>query len=129
MRAARYRGAAIAGSIALALLASFQPARAEPLRVAVASASAGADPYNGKPMVFIRLTDESSRSFAKFSAAHVGQMIDTRIDGKSVMKPIIREPIAGGNLWVTIDSAEEARRIADTLSRGTAKLEVEAVSQ
>ena len=74
----------------------------------------------------IRLAD--SQSFAAFSAAHVGQIIDMRIDGTSVLKSVIREPIVGGNLQVTVDNIETARRLAGSLSGGTAKLEVEAVS-
>jgi preprotein translocase subunit SecD len=127
MRAARLRGAALAGAVGLVLLSSSYAA-AEPLRLVAAAASVAFDARTGKPVLTIRLADESKQSFAAFSQAHVGQMIDTRIDGKTVLKPVMREPIPGGSLQVTMDSVEEARRLADRLSSGATALEVEAVS-
>jgi hypothetical protein len=50
-----------------------------------------------------------------------------RIEGKSLMKPVLREPIIGGVVQITMDSIEETRRLADRLSNGT-KLEIDAVS-
>jgi preprotein translocase subunit SecD len=126
MRAARLRGIALAGAVALAFLFPCL-AIAEPLQVVVATAAAGIDAHTGKPILTVRLTDEGGKSFAAFSRAHLGQATDMRIDGKSLMKPVIREPIVGGVLEITMDSIEETRRLADRLSNGTT-LEIEAIS-
>jgi preprotein translocase subunit SecD len=126
--AARVRGAIFAGVTVLAILSSSCFASAEPLQVTAISASAETDARSGRPVLNIRLADESRKSFSAFSQDHVGLSIDMRIDGKNVVKTVIREPITGGVFHVTMDSIEEARRAADQLSRGDAKLEMEAAS-
>jgi preprotein translocase subunit SecD len=126
MCAARLRGLALASAVALAFLFPCG-AIAEPLQVVVASAAAAIDARTGKPILTVRLTDEGRKSFGAFSQAHLGQAIDTRIEGKSLMKPVIREPIVGGVLQITMDSIEETRRLADRLSNGTTTLELEAI--
>src|SRR5580692_5291586 len=127
MRAARLRGLVLASVVALAFLFPCG-AIAEPLRVVVASAAAAIDAHTGKPILTVRLTDEGRKSVAAFSQAHLGQAIDMRIEGKSLMKPVIREPIAGGVFQITMDNIEETRRLADRLSNGTPTLEIEAIS-
>ncbi len=79
-------------------------------------------------MVDIRLTDDSRRLFADFTQTNLGQMIDLRIDGKSVNKPVVREPITGGVVQINVDKPGEAERLAARLNNRTAILEVEAVS-
>jgi preprotein translocase subunit SecD len=86
------------------------------------------DPFGtDRPIVNIRLSDDSRKAFAAFSAAQVGYPVDFRIDGKSLMKPVIREPITGGSFHVTMNSLEEARQLADRISQGPVKLEVEPI--
>jgi preprotein translocase subunit SecD len=128
MRAARLRGAAHAGVVILTLAFSAYGAAAEPLQLAIASASAGLVRNSGEALVDIRLTDDSQRRFADFTKANVGHMIDLRIDGKSVNKPVVREPITGGGVQLLIGKPGEAEPLAARLSNQTATLEVEAVS-
>ena len=78
-------------------------------------------------MVDIRLTDDSRRALADFTRANLGQKIDLRIDGDSLIKPIVREPITGGVVQIPIDNPAEAARLAVRLNNRTAVLEVEAV--
>jgi preprotein translocase subunit SecD len=127
MRAAQVRGVACASVIILSLACSADGAVAEPLRLAVVSASAGIVRTSGEVVVEVRLADDSRRLFANFTQTNLGQMIDVRIDGKSVSKPVVREPITAGVVPITIGEAEEARRLATRLSDRTATLEVEAV--
>jgi preprotein translocase subunit SecD len=127
MCAARFRGAAHAGVVILSLALPTGEAAAEPLQLGIASASAGIDQRNGQAVVDIRLTDESRQRFAAFTLANLGQMIDLRIDGKSAIKPIVREPIAGGMVQITIDNPGEAERLAARLNDRTATLEVDSV--
>jgi len=127
MRAARLRGIAVTSAIALAFLFPCGVI-AEPLQVVVSSAAAAIDAHTGKPILTVRLTDEGRKSIRAFSEAHLGQATDMRIGGKSLMKPVIREPIFGGEFQITMDSLEEARRLAERLSNGTPTLEIEAIS-
>jgi preprotein translocase subunit SecD len=126
-RAARFRGAFFANVAALVLTFSCPIALAEPLQITVVSASAGTDTRSGRPALNIRLADESRKPFAALSETHVGHPVEMRIDGKSVAKPVMREPITGGVLQITMDSMEEARQLADKLSHGS-RVEVEAPS-
>jgi len=126
--AARFRDAIFASVTALALLFSPCIALAEPLQVTVVSASAGTDAHNGRPILNVRLADESRKAFATYSEAHVGFPVEMRIDGKSVAKPVMREPITGGVFQISMDSMERARQLADQLSHGSVRLEVEATS-
>ena len=126
MPSARCRGMALASAVLFsAALSSFEAA-AEPLRLGVVSASAGFD-QSGQAVVGIRLTDDSRRQFADFTLKNLGQPIDVRIDGKSMIKPVVREPITGGNIQISIDRAEEAGPLAARLNNQTATVEVEAV--
>jgi preprotein translocase subunit SecD len=100
---------------------------AEPLELTAVSASAETDSRSGGPIVIVRLSDGGRKAFAAFSTSHLGFPIDFRIDGKSLMKPVIREPITGGVLHVPMNSLEEARQLAGRISQGPVKLEVEPV--
>jgi preprotein translocase subunit SecD len=103
------------------------PALAEPLTLEVTEASAAYDARNNFPLVTFRLAETSRKAFADFSAAHVGEKIDIRIDGKSVMKTVIREPITGGVGQIIASSPDEARQLADRLASKAARLDVEPV--
>jgi preprotein translocase subunit SecD len=127
MPAARCRGMALASAVLFS--AAFSPfeAVAEPLRLGVVSASASFDQRSGQAVVGVRLTDDSRRQFADFTVKNLGQAIDVRIDGKSVIKPVVREPITGGVLHISVDRAEDAGPLAARLTNQTAAVEVEAV--
>jgi preprotein translocase subunit SecD len=102
---------------------------AEQLQVTVASASAATDARSGRPILSIRLADESRKAPAAFSETHLGHPVEMRIDGKSMIKAVIREPLTGGVFQVNTVSIEDARRLADKLSHGPARVEFEAASQ
>lgn len=102
---------------------------AEPLQVTVASASAGTDSHSGRPILNIRLADESRKALAVFSQTHLGYPIEMRIDGKSMIKAVVREPLTGGVFQISTDTIDEARRLADRLSHGPVRVEFEAASQ
>jgi preprotein translocase subunit SecD len=123
--AARLRGVIFASVAALALLCS--PCIAETLQVTVVSASAGTEEHSGRPILNIRLADESRNPLAAFSQTHVGYPVDMRLGGKTVLKPVLREPITGGVFQTTIGSMEKARLLAERLSAGPTVLELEVV--
>ena len=91
----------------------------------VVEASVAYDTRNNQPMVAFRMSEGSRKAFADFSARHVGEKIDIRIDGKSVMKTVIREPITGGVGQIIAPNPDEARQLAARLSSKAAKLDIE----
>jgi preprotein translocase subunit SecD len=114
---------------ALSVLA-ITTAVAEPLQIGVVSAKQTYDPRNDQPVVFFTMTSSSARAFAELTAKNVGRKLAVSIDGRVVMKPIIREPILGGALQISGNfSVEEAREIAARLASGAAKMEMEIVPE
>jgi preprotein translocase subunit SecD len=103
-------------------------ATAAPLVLEVTRATAGSDQRTNEPIISITLSEASKRAFGELTAANVGAAMELRIDGKAVMKPIIRDPILGGMVQISGGfTASEARDIAQRLSAGSAKIEVEIV--
>jgi preprotein translocase subunit SecD len=109
------------------LVVLMSPALAEPVTIEVTKASVAYDARNNFPIVTFRMAEASSKAFADFSTRHVGEKIDIRIDGKSLMQTVIREPITGGVGQITASSSDEARQLADRLASKAGRLEVEAV--
>jgi preprotein translocase subunit SecD len=126
LRAARSYGPA-AASILFSLVVLIGPAVAEPLTLEVTEASVAYDARNNTPVVTFRMSESSRKAFAEFSAHHVGQKVDIRVDGRSMMQPVIHEPITGGAGQITTSSPDEARQVADRLASKAARLDVEAL--
>ena len=114
-------------SLLFSLVFLIGPALAEPLTLEVTEASVAHDARNNSPVVTFRMAEASRKAFADFSTRHVGEKIDLRIDGKSVMQTVVREPITGGVGQITASSSDEARRLADRLASKGARFEVEAL--
>jgi preprotein translocase subunit SecD len=125
LRAARSRRSAGAGIIVLSLVSLIGPAVAEPLTLEVVEASVAYDARNQQPIVAFRLAEASRKAFADFSALHVGEKVDLRIDGKSMMQTVIREPITGGVGQIIAPNPDDARQLAARLSSKAARLDVE----
>jgi len=99
-----------------------------PLRLQIASAAPIIDERTKEPAVTFRLTERSGRLFAEFTGNNIGRTIEIRIDGKAVMRPIIREPILGGSVQITGGfTLQETKELADRLSSGAAGVEAEMV--
>jgi preprotein translocase subunit SecD len=124
MRAARNRGASIIAMFLGLALSGCEPRNVEPVRLDVASASVERDLRTGEPTVFAHLNDHSSRRFAQFTAANMGKLFDFRVDGKTVFKPIIREPLISGIVLLPTQREEDAREIALRVINGKSILEV-----
>jgi preprotein translocase subunit SecD len=129
LRAVRSYRANRAGIIALSLAIlnlGLGPAVAEPLTLDVMEAASVPDRSgNDQAVLTVRLAESSRQAFADFSKVHVGQAIDVKIAGKSVTKPVIREPITGGVISIAVLTIDEGRQLAARLSSKTAKLDVE----
>jgi preprotein translocase subunit SecD len=77
-------------------------------------------------VVDLFMTDASKLAFAEFSARNVGKQLDVRVNGRTVMKPVIREPITGGRITISgAFSASEAKQLAESLMSASAKVEME----
>jgi preprotein translocase subunit SecD len=116
------------GLLSAVLLAAPYIAASEPLAIGLVRASSGFDQRTGEPIVTYVLTDASKRAFADLTARHVGKPMEMRIDGRIVSKAVIREPILGGSGQISGSfKADEAMALAERLSSGAGKLEVEVV--
>jgi len=114
----------------LAVAAIFQIAAvaAEPLLLDVAQAELAYDQRTGEPVASIRFTPDSARKFAQLTQQNVGHVIEMRVDGKVLSRPVIREPILQNSGQISGHfNVQEARDLAARLSAGT-QLEIEAMA-
>jgi hypothetical protein len=71
----------------------------------------------GIPVVHVTLNEEGAQRFSEASTRLVGHKMPFVINGKQVMAPMIREPITGGQLQITMGStAPNALHQAQTLA-------------
>jgi preprotein translocase subunit SecD len=120
------RRAVVSAALVLPLVSIARTAFAAPLLLEVESAAAGFDQRTSEPVVTITLAASGRAAFARFTSENVGRKVDIRVDGKSVTKPVIREPILGGLMQISGGmTAEDARAMASRLSDKSAKLEVD----
>ena len=121
-------GTSLALAGALGLLVA-RPVSAEPLALDVFRATPGFDYRVREPIVTIYLRPASIKAFFDLTKANVGRSVELRIDGGSVTKTVIREPIAGGVFQVDGNfTSEQAREIAARLNAGASKVEAEIIT-
>lgn len=120
----RWRALLLTPLVSVMLMAT---AYAEPLVLDVKEASAAFDQRINEPILLVALTPASQEAFGRFTTENVGRKTEVRIEGKVVMKPVIREPILGGRLQISGIQIEEAHALARRLSAGNVKIEVEVV--
>jgi preprotein translocase subunit SecD len=111
--------------------ASFWPHRSsagEVLSIEVKVAETRSDLKTQQAIIFVKVSEESKRLIAEMTQKNIGRTAEFRVDGRVVMKPVIREPLLAGVFEISgrFDMTE-AKDIAKRLSSGT-KIEVELVS-
>ena len=112
------------------LVALSSAAVTEPLTIELTIVEPGLDQRTKQPLISFKMTPQSTRLFAELTTKNVGRKMEVRIDGKTVMAPVIREPILGGSGQVTSDwTLRETKDIADRLSAGKSKIEFEIVDE
>jgi preprotein translocase subunit SecD len=102
-------------------------AAGEKLSIEVKVADARIDPQTKQSIIFVKLTEESKRLIAEMTQKNVGKATEFRVDGRVLMKPVIREPLLAGVFEISGNfSLNDAKDIAKRMSSGT-KIEVEVV--
>ena len=72
---------------------------------------------DGMPLIMITLTEAAAQRFHKLTGAMIGQPLPIMLDGKELMAPLVREPIAGGVLEISgLPSWQECQRLARVIS-------------
>jgi preprotein translocase subunit SecD len=123
----RCKQAGLAGLLLVfGLLVSALPASAQPIKLEVATASLAFDLRTNEPVVSFRLTPDSAKVFSELTAKSVGRPMAIIIDGRVMLKPVIREPITGGTGQISSNlTAADAKALAERLASGKARLEIE----
>jgi len=115
---------------AAALIASAATATAEPLAVEVTDVAPILDEQTKRPMIVFKMSPASTKLFAELTTNNLGRVLELRIDGKTVMSPVIREPILGGSVQVSGDwTLRQTKDLADSIAAGKSKIEVEIVKE
>ena len=98
-------------------------ALADALTLEVADARFALD--RGQPIVTITLTPAAREAFARFTAANVGRKVEIRFEGKTILTPVVREPITGGVMQITGPGFTDAPDATRRLAAGGARIEIE----
>jgi SecD/SecF fusion protein len=123
------RGACITYLASLWFALSTTLTMAELLALRVERAVAAFDQRTNEPIISFKLDQPSARLFADLTARSVGKVMEVRVDGQVLMRPVIREPILGGSGQILGSfTPEGARDMAARLASGAARLEFEVVS-
>jgi preprotein translocase subunit SecD len=128
LRKLAFAGLGLGCAIFASSLWSNAVAAGEVLLIEVKMAETRADLQTKQAIIFVKLTEESKRRIAELTQKNVGRTTEFRVDGRVVMRPVIREPLLAGVFEISgrFDMTE-AKDIAKRLSSGT-KIEVELVS-
>jgi preprotein translocase subunit SecD len=112
----------------VAILLLTTGASAQRLEIAIERAELAYDQRTGEPLISFKMTESSARQFAELTRNNIGKPMSIRVDGRELTRPVIREPIVGGTGQVGGSlTAQQAKDIADRMSKGTAKVEFEIV--
>jgi hypothetical protein len=100
-----------------------------PLRLQVQQAEASFATGTKDPVVVITMAPRSGRMFHELTLNNIGRRLVLRIDGQIAAEPIIREEIKGGVVQISGGfTLKDAADLAERLSKGESKIEVELVS-
>jgi len=102
---------------------------AEPLTLEVISAQAGSDQRTSKPILTIRLTGVSKQALYYFSINNIARKTDLRINGRTVISSVIREPLVGGVFQISGDdlTPEKIQGLVEELSKPGIQVEIDTV--
>lgn len=95
-----------------------------PVSLKIAKAEMTTDGVSYGAAVKIDLTPDSAGAFRDFTTVSVGRTTQIVVDGKVISEPVIREPITGGSVMISVDSTVEALKLAKQLSAPGATITV-----
>ena len=76
------------------------------------------------------MSPTSTKLFAELTTNNLGRKMDLRIEGKTVMSAVIREPILAGSVQVSGGlTLRETKDLADSIAAAKSKVEVEIVNE
>jgi preprotein translocase subunit SecD len=100
-----------------------------PLRIQVQKAEASFATGSKDPVVVITMAPRSGRMFHELTLNNIGRRLVLRIDGQVAAEPIIKEAIKDGVVQISGGfTLKEAAALAERLSKGETKIEVELVA-
>src|SRR5262249_28776006 len=89
---------------------------AEPPAIEVTDVAPILDERTKQPLITIKMTPASGKQLAEITTQNVGRKLELRIDGKTVMTPVIREPILGGSMQISGGlTLRETKDLADRI--------------
>ena len=100
---------------------------AEPLTLEVVEAQAGYEQRTRVPIINITVSESTRAILVQFSSNNIGRWVELRVNGKTILKTIIREPLLGRRFQISGPSTEEAQVSAAQLSATGVKVEIEAM--
>lgn len=121
---ARWRGGLMTLLVSAALIAT---AAAEPLVVEIAAMRASRDQRTGQPIVTITLSEKDRGALARLTTDNIGRVMEIRLDGKVLARPVIREPIMGGVFQISGSEVDKMGAVVDRVANDHPKLELEIV--
>lgn len=68
--------------------------------VVLDSATAGHDERTGKPILKLIFAETSRERLPSIWTENIGQMVELRVDGRVVLSPVLREPLAGLHMQI-----------------------------
>jgi preprotein translocase subunit SecD len=74
---------------------------ADELVVVLSGATADHDQRTGRPVLKLVFAEASKEKLRIFGADNVGQKVEFRVGGRIVLKPVLREPLAGGTAQIS----------------------------
>lgn len=77
------------------------------------------DDWSGLPVLIIDLDGQLRDAFAELTTNLVGRPLPLRFNGKTVIAPIVNEPITAGSLQISGSTLEELKALQTTLRECT----------
>jgi preprotein translocase subunit SecD len=122
-----FRACVVAAAL---LMSSATVVMAEPLAVDVIDAKPIIDQRTNQPTIVFQMARASTKQFAEFTTQNVGRRFELRVDGKTVISSVLREPIMTGSGQISGSwTLREAKDHADSIAAGKSKVEVELANE
>lgn len=115
--------------IVCAFLLTTSACAAEPISISISSATVTHEERSGQTILSIELTEASRKILQRLSTDHLGRPLAIRVDGQTLLKPVVREPLTTRSFQISDPkwTDDQVRVLADRLSQPGARLDVDGV--